>query len=208
MFISHRRNTIEELNTTPTEYGVEVDIRSNNGRLIIHHDPLKEGADFEEWLKYYQHQTLILNVKEEGLEPRLIELMQQHHITSYFFLDQSFPFLIKWSKLGERHCAVRVSEFESIETALTLAGKIDWVWVDCFTHFPLSGADAKRLQNAGFKLCLVSPELQGRPFDTEIPLLANLLHGRSICADAICTKQAELWKECLKKIAESGVQHS
>ena len=33
--------------------------------------------------------------------------------------------------------AVRISEFESIETALTLAGKVDWVWVDCFTHFPL-----------------------------------------------------------------------
>lgn len=208
MFISHRRNTIEELNATPTEYGVEVDIRSNNGRLIIHHDPLKEGVDFEKWLKCYQHQTLILNVKEEGLESRLIELMQQHRITDYFFLDQSFPFLIKWSKLGERHCAVRVSEFESIETALTLAGKIDWVWVDCFTHFPLSDVDAKRLQNAGFKICLVSPELQGRPFDAEIPLLANVLHRRSICADAICTKQAELWKECLKKIAESGVQHS
>jgi len=199
MFISHRRNMIEELKATPAEYGVEVDIRSNNGRLIIHHDPLASGEDFEAWLQHYRHRTLILNVKEEGLEARLIELMQQHHITDYFFLDQSFPFLIKWSKLGERHCAVRISEFESIETALTLAGKIDWVWVDCFTHFPLSSADANRLQNAGFKLCLVSPELQGRPFDTEIPLLANLLHDRSICADAICTKQAELWKECLKK---------
>ncbi|QWD78290.1 phosphatidylinositol-specific phospholipase C/glycerophosphodiester phosphodiesterase family protein [Polynucleobacter sp. MWH-Svant-W18] len=206
MFISHRRNTIEELNATPLEFGVEVDIRSNNGRLIIHHDPLKEGIDFEGWLKCYKHQTLILNVKEEGLEARLIELMQKYLISDYFFLDQSFPFLVKWSKLGERHCAVRVSEFESIETALALAGEIDWVWVDCFTHFPLSSEDARRLKGAGFKLCLVSPELQGRPFSTEIPLLVNLLHERSICADAICTKQAELWKECLKKIAIRGGQ--
>ncbi len=205
--ISHRRNTIEELKATPTEYGIEVDIRSNNGRLIIHHDPLKEGVDFEEWLKHYQHQTLILNVKEEGLEARLIELMQKYAITDYFFLDQSFPFLIKWSALGERNCAVRVSEFESIETALTLTGKINWVWIDCFSHFPLSGSDALRLQSAGFKICLVSPELQGRPFDTEIPLLANLLHERSIQADAICTKQPKLWQECLKKIAESSIRH-
>ena len=145
-FISHRRNTIGELKATPTEYGVEVDIRSDNGKLVIHHDPFASGDDFEEWIKHYQHGTLILNVKEEGLEARLIDLMKQHEITDYFFLDQSFPFLIKWSKLGERHCAVRVSEFESIETALTLEGKIDWVWVDCFTKFPLSGEDAKRLQ--------------------------------------------------------------
>ena len=197
IYISHRRNSLEELKDTPTEYGVEVDIRSNNGRLIIHHDPLTVGEDFEAWLKTYQHRTLILNVKEEGLEARLIELMKQHHINDYFFLDQSFPFLIKWSKLGERRCAVRVSEFESIETALSLAGQIDWVWVDCFNHFPLSGQDAKRLQGAGFKLCLVSPELQGRPAASEIPELAHLLIEQSIQADAICTKQVELWKACL-----------
>ena len=201
--IAHRRNTIEELKATPIEYGIEVDIRSNDLKLIIHHDPLASGEDFEEWLKYYCHSTLILNVKEEGLEARLIELMKQHHITDYFFLDQSFPFLIKWSKLGERHCAVRVSEFESIETALNLAGKIDWVWVDCFTHFPLTGSDVKRLQEAGFKLCLVSPELQGRPAETEIPLLANLLRQRLIKPEAICTKQPELWKECL----QNGINH-
>ena len=196
-FISHRRNTIEELQATPREYGVEVDIRSDHGQLLIHHDPFAKGDDFEEWLKHYQHGTLILNVKEEGLEARLIDLMKQHKIEDYFFLDQSFPFLIKWSKLGEHHCAVRVSEFESIETALSLAGKIDWVWVDCFTKFPLAGIDAKRLQDAGFKLCLVSPKLQGRPADTAIPELAKLLNERHITADAICTKNPELWKECL-----------
>ena len=198
--IVHRRNSLAELNETPREYGVEVDIRSNDGKLIIHHDPFASGEDFEAWLKHYHHGTLILNVKEEGLEARLIDLMQQHHITDYFFLDQSFPFLIKWSKLGERHCAVRVSEFESIETALTLAGKIDWVWVDCFTHFPLTGSDAKRLQESGFKLCMVSPELHGRSAEVEIPLLANLLCERSIKPEAICTKKPELWKECLQKV--------
>jgi hypothetical protein len=196
-FIYHRRNTIAELQATPKEYGVEVDIRSDNTQLIIHHDPLTPGEKFEAWLKYYQHGTLILNVKEEGLEPRLIELMRQYQISDYFFLDQSFPFLVKWANLGERHCAVRVSEFESIETALTLANKINWVWVDCFTRFPLMGGEAKRLQDAGFKLCLVSPELQGRSAETEIPQLASLLRDRSIQPEAICTKNPELWKALL-----------
>ncbi len=99
--------------------------------------------------------------------------------------------------LGERRCAVRISEFESIETALTLAGKIDWVWVDCFTHFPLSRNDAKRLQDVGFKLCLVSPELHGRTSETAIAELANLLAEREITADAVCTKKPEFWKEYL-----------
>jgi hypothetical protein len=192
--ISHRRNTVSELLATNTKYGIEVDIRSEGDRLIIHHDPCAGGECFDAWINAYRHGTLILNVKEEGLEPRLIALMKTKGIADYFFLDQSFPFLVKWSKAGEHRCAVRVSEFESIETALTLAGKVEWVWVDCFTHFPLSGQDAKRLKDAGFKLCLVSPELQGRDANVEIPQMVSLLKERNIAADAVCTKRPDLWE--------------
>lgn len=192
--ISHRRNTLAELAATPQRYGVEVDIRSEGQQLIIHHDPFTTGESFDAWIDAYRHGTLILNVKEEGLEARLITLMQSKGISDYFFLDQSFPFLVKWSKLGERRCAVRVSEFESVETALTLAGKVDWVWVDCFTRFPLKQADALRLQAAGFKLCLVSPELQGRDAATEISALKRHLAAQNISADAVCTKRPDLWE--------------
>jgi hypothetical protein len=192
--ISHRRNTVSELLATESKYGIEVDIRSEGDRLIIHHDPCVAGESFVEWIDAYRHGTLILNVKEEGLEARLIPLMQSKGITDYFFLDQSFPFLVKWSKAGEHRCAVRVSEFESIETAMTLAGKVDWVWVDCFTRFPLSEHDARRLKDAGFKLCLVSPELQGLDASVEIPRLASLLKERNIVADAVCTKRPDLWE--------------
>lgn len=192
--IAHRKNTLAELRSSPTEYGVEVDIRSYAGDLVIHHDPFIKGESFEAWLAEYRHGTLILNVKEEGLEARLIELMKQHGIGDYFFLDQSFPFLVKWARLGERRCAVRVSEYESVETALSLAGKVDWVWVDCFTRFPLQYDDSARLKSAGFRLCLVSPELQGRDAQTGIPQLHALLKERAIGADAVCTKQPALWK--------------
>lgn len=192
--IAHRKNTIAELQATPSKYGIEVDIRSHGPQLIIHHDPLVPGEDFEAWLAAYKHGTLILNVKEEGLETRLIELMDRHGINDFFFLDQSFPFLVKWARKGERRCAVRVSEFEDIETALTLGGKIDWVWVDCFTHFALQGDQAMRLQAAGFKLCLVSPELQGRVAEDEIPALRALLAQRGISPEAVCTKRPDLWE--------------
>jgi hypothetical protein len=193
--IFHRVNTKDALLKTPRELGIEVDIRSKGNQVIMNHDPFQDGEDFEDWLTEYQHGILILNVKEEGLEDKLIEIMESKGIKDYFFLDQSFPFLVKWAKAGEHRCAVRVSEFESIETALTLSGKVDWVWVDCFTHFPLTYKDAQRLKNAGFKLCLVSPELQGRDPDIEIPLMANLLNERNIVAEAVCTKRPELWNE-------------
>lgn len=191
--IAHRKNSVADLLATPTQYGVEVDIRSRGQELIIHHDPFAEGISFEDWLSHYQHGTLILNVKEEGLEERLIHLMQSRGCEDYFFLDQSFPYLVKWSGKGEARCAVRVSEFESIETALSLAGRVNWVWVDCFTRFPLTGDQAERLQKAGLRLCLVSPELQGRHAETEIPALIELLHQQGILAEAVCTKRPDLW---------------
>lgn len=198
ILISHRRNTLEDLNATPRRYGVEVDIRSYGDQLVIHHDPFIRGTSFKEWIAAYQHGTLILNVKEEGLEAQLISLMKSSGIEDYFFLDQSFPFLVKWEKAGERRCAVRVSEFESIETAMTLAGKVDWVWVDSFARFPLSQSDAYRLKAAGFKLCLVSPELQGRDPDIEIPKLIQTLHELKIESDAVCTKHPELWDSAVE----------
>lgn len=191
--IAHRRNTLAELLATPVEYGVEVDIRSFGSRLVIHHDPFVEGEDLSAWLDNYRHGTLILNVKEEGLEQRLIGLMAERGIEDFFFLDQSFPFIVKAARQGERRCAVRVSEYEHVDTALSLAGKIDWVWVDCFNRFPLSGADATRLRRAGFKLCLVSPELQQRTGEGEIPALRALLAERGIAPEAICTKWPARW---------------
>jgi hypothetical protein len=193
MIISHRRNTLAELQNTPEKYGVEVDVRSYGEKLVAHHDPYVEGESFDDWMKEFRHGILILNVKEEGLEARLIDLMKSYGVDDFFFLDQSFPFLVKWSQLGEHRCAVRVSEFESVDTALALAGKVDWVWVDCFTHFPLKKEDAFRLKNAGFRLCLVSPELQGRDAETEIPSLRRLLEEHGIKADAVCTKYPEMW---------------
>ncbi len=192
--IAHRRNTIAELRATDPKYGVEVDVRSEGGRLVIHHDPFAGGGGFEEWIGVYRHGTLVLNVKEEGLEARLIALMRSVGIDDYFLLDQSFPFLVKWSSAGEHRCAVRVSEFECIETALSLAGKVDWVWVDCFTRFPLSAVDATRLRDAGFRLCLVSPELHGRDAEVHISAMVSLLRERSIQADAVCTKRTDLWE--------------
>lgn len=193
IIVAHRRNTIEQLRATPHNLGIEVDIRSTGDRLIIHHDPFADGEDFKAWLSHYRHRLLILNVKEEGLERRLLDLMASKGVEDFFFLDQSFPFLVKTAQTGEKRCAVRVSEYESTATAERLAGLVQWIWVDCFTRFPLSGEEAGRLRSLGFKLCLVSPELQGRAGETSIPALRTLLAREGVEADAVCTKLPEFW---------------
>ena len=190
--IIHRRNTLDDLKVTSKEFGIEVDIRSYKEKLILQHDPFIKGDYFEEWIKYYQHGTLILNVKEEGLENKIIDLLSMNNINSFFFLDQPFPFIIKTLNKGENRLALRVSEFESIETALNLKNKAQWIWVDIFSKFPLSKYEYKKLKDAKFKLCLVSPELQ-KLNHISIINLKSYLEEENILFDAVCTKNPELW---------------
>ncbi len=194
-FIQHRVNTIEVLKATPEEYGVEVDIRSNGADLIIHHDPFVDGVLFDEWINHFNHGTLILNVKK-GSGAGLINKMAEIGCENYFFLDQSFPFMIKYSEAAAGRSAVRYSEFESLQTAVSLSGKVSWVWVDCFSDLPLTRADVEVLRQNKFKTCLVSPELQGMNADEMVPEFATRLTELKFSPEAICTKVPNIWMDC------------
>ena len=193
LIVHHRRNTLDLLAKTPISWGVEIDIRSYGDSIVVHHEPFVDAVRLEDWLKEYRHRLLILNIKEEGLEGRILQLMNEYGINRFFFLDQSFPFLIKTAKSGESRCAVRVSEYESIETALSLRGMVDWVWIDIFTAFPLSLADYTSLKNSSFKTCLVSPELQGQSVAEVLELKKYILAMR-FRFDAVCTRLPQYWE--------------
>ena len=180
--IAHRINTIQELLSTPLSYGVEVDIRSIGNRLILQHEAYIDGIDFEEWLSNYHHGTLILDIKEERLEHRCLELLSKYNIKDYFFLDCSFPMIYKLSSEGERNIAIRFSEFEGMDTVRNMAEKCNWVWVDTFTKNPLTKEIADEIHSLGYKICFVSPELQGQPEFKEKYL--NEVKGK---VDAVCT---------------------
>ena len=191
----HRVNTIKELCLLPKHYGLEVDIRSNKGELIIDHDPFSDkSTSFSEWIVHYNHKGLILNVKEDGLESHIQKELEKYNILDYFYLDQSFPQVYNLSSAGNHHCSLRISEFESIETVISMQNKIEWVWVDYFTHFPLSKNQVELLKNKGFKLCVVSPELQG--YDHNICCkLIDKLNDEQISIEAVCTKFPEEWRK-------------
>ena len=208
-YIAHRVNTIEELQQTPKEYGVEVDLRDYEERLILQHDPFKDGEDFEEFLKHFNHGTMVLNIKSEGIEHKVIEYIHQYNIKKYFFLDSSFPMICLkrsifldrslemsclLSKNNEKNIALRFSEYEEVDTILTMAGKVKWVWVDCFSRLPITSDKYALLKENGFQLCLVSPELQRQ--DEKVELYRQDLHENGIVFDAICTKIYNIKRWC------------
>lgn len=191
--IAHRVNTARQLLDTDETLGVEVDLRLHNSSLVCQHDPQRDGELFSDWLKSYKHKTIILNVKEEGIEGLVLDELQKKNISDFFFLDQSFPYLLKYARQGLSKAAVRVSEFESVETALSMAGLVEWVWVDIFGEFPLNKEEISRLKSAGFKLCLVSPELHNRNELSELLALQADIDALNFEPDAVCTKVPAHW---------------
>lgn len=190
--VAHRRNTLAELAATPTHLGVEMDVRTRGDRLVVAHDPFQDGPDLADWLDRYEHRLLIVNVKEEGVEALVLPELARHGIAEFFLLDLTFPALHRTLVGGERRCAVRVSEFERLETAIALAGRAEWAWVDGFHGFPLDAAEAGRLASAGYRHCLVSPELHGRSVETLDPY-RRAARASGLRADAVCTRLWDRW---------------
>lgn len=196
-FIAHRINTSEELKSVPRKYGVEIDLRDRGDRLVLSHDPFCDGEDFSDWLENYHHGTLIVNVKSERIEHRVLELLSDRGVRSFFFLDSSFPMLHLLGESGETRTAIRYSEYEGMDTVMAMAGRAQWVWVDCFSRLPLDAAISQQIEDAGFRICLVSPELQAQ--DEKIEQYAAQLQRDQITCAAICTKlhNIERWRKAL-----------
>ena len=195
LIIKHRVNDISSLLLCDKSFGVEIDIRSKNGELILAHEPYVNGELFNKWLDYYNHSFIVLNIKEEGLEDRILESMESKGITNFFFLDNTFPFLLKTAMKGENRIAGRYSAFESVNTILNINKLIKWVWVDTFTHFSLNHTDYKLIKNAGLKICIVSPELIDFNRKNEIFEIKNKIESSRFKIDAVCTKLPKYWHE-------------
>lgn len=194
-FIAHRINTIEALKNVPTNFGVEIDIRDSPCGIHLVHDPFQIGEDFETYLGHFKHKFLVLNIKSERTEIKTLQLLEQFKISNYFFLDSSFPMIYLMAKEGQKKIALRFSEFEGLDTILAMRGKIDWVWVDCFSKLPITKESYKILKDEGFKLCLVSPELQLQP--EKLFTYKNYIQENQIYFDAICSKlhKIDSWME-------------
>ena len=199
--ICHRLNSSSLLNGVKKDYGAEIDIRYHKNELVLHHDPFHsdEAESFFSFLTNYDLEgTLILNLKTEGIEDKCISLMSKFNVKSWFFLDMSQPYLVRYAnnldlyKIKNENLAIRYSDFEPIEYALSFKNKVSWVWIDRFKENCLNDNSFKLLKDSNFKICLVSPELQGDSIDS-VNEYRSYVKGYGI--DAVCTKYPEIWAD-------------
>lgn len=187
-FICHRVNKIEELEQLPAHYGVEIDLRdAPDGSIFLAHDPFQMGDPFEEYLKHYHHGRMILDVKSERVELKALELLKKYDVQDFFFLDSSFPMIHLLSMRKEKRVALRYSEYEGIDTIVNMQGRVDWVWIDCFTKIPINEKELNAIKEMGYKTCFVSPELENHAED--IDQYITVLNSQNLFFDAVCSKK-------------------
>ena len=154
--ITHRINSIKLLRKIPEKYGVEIDLRTNGSKIILNHESSSRGDTFKNYLENYRHGTLILNIKEAGIEEEVEKMLAKNKIKSYFLLDVEMPFLFSATKKKKRKLAVRFSEYESIETVKNFINRTEWIWVDTVTKLPIVKKNISIIKK--FKSCIVCPE--------------------------------------------------
>ena len=129
---------------------------------------------------------MILNIKSERIEHEVLTLMEKYQIRDYFFLDSSFPMIKLLTDMGVKQVALRFSELEGLDTIRNMAGRAQWVWVECFTKIPIDRESFKELKALGYKLCFVSPELEGQ--EEKLAEYKEYIREQGIVFDAVCTK--------------------
>ena len=88
---------------------------------------------------------------------------------------------------NNKNIACRFSEYEPIDSFLAINDKVKYLWVDCFTNFPLTLDIYNIIKTYNdIKICLVSPELQKQPH--KITEYRDYIILNNIIPDMICCK--------------------
>ncbi len=170
-------------------------MRSFGKKIILNHEPFIGGELLEDYLKNFKHRFIIFNIKEAGIEKKVIGLAEKYGVKDYFLLDVEFPFMyLATRKEKFRKMAVRFSEAEPVEYALMQKGYLDWVWIDTITKLPLNLKIYSKIKSASFKTCLVCPERWGR--EEDILNYKKYFKDNKIKIDAVMTslKNAPFWE--------------
>lgn len=147
-------------------FGIETDLRSFQGKLVLSHDPvsnLNEIVSLEKLLELWTASPelpLFLNIKEDGLIPLLKNYDSLISNLNIVFFDMSLPQLLKYSEAYPKSMlATRVSEYEQVPLAKQFCS---WLWVDSFHQDPKFDSFEKFVVEDQMNLAIVSPELHSR----------------------------------------------
>lgn len=144
-------------------WGVELDVRDLDGRLVVSHDPPAHGAlPFDSVVAaYLEHGcpgAMAVNVKADGLAALLASALQDVPAQRWFAFDMSVPDTLLYARAGlpffTRH--------SDVEPSPALYEQARGVWLDDFAGGFIDESRIGAHLAAGKQVAVVSPELHGR----------------------------------------------
>ena len=120
--ILHRINKIKDYRDLENFYGIETDVRDYNKKIILSHDPFRDGEDFLKFLKKVD-KTIFLNIKSSGLLNKILRYIKNKKV---FLLDISFSeydFLYKQNLSNK--ILLRYSSYENINLKKNILKKLN-----------------------------------------------------------------------------------
>ncbi|MDD2367944.1 MAG: hypothetical protein PHQ90_01500 [Sulfuricurvum sp.] len=177
-------------------FGTETDIRDYKGELVISHDIANENCIsvfnfLEIYMSYNLSVPLALNIKADGLQTKLKELLDHFKITNYFVFDMSVPDSLGYIKQGI-NTFTRQSEYEKEQPFYEEACG---VWLDEFhTHWITKEIIENHLKNKK-QICIVSPDLHKRDYKNEWVHYKEIEKELGVMNLMLCTDYPEEAKE-------------
>jgi len=181
------KNTIESfIKAFDSGYGIETDIRDDRGQLVISHD-MSTGTELtlSEFFKLLKGRNLpvAINIKSDGLVIPLKKLVEEYQIQNYFTFDMSFAESRRYVK-ANLNPLISLSEFQP---KFERINEYHGVWLDAFEGEWYSPDNVHYWANTSKTVCIVSPELHGRPHEKLWSNLkkqnAHKIKNLSICTD-------------------------
>lgn len=177
-------------------FGTETDIRDYKGELVISHDMADKNCIsvkemFEIYNKYDNSLPLALNIKADGLQVKLKEVLEEYKIMNYFVFDMSVPDGLGYLKQNIK-AFTRESEYEKTPSFYDEACGI---WLDEFQdHWITKEVIEKHIKN-NKQVCIVSPDLHKREYKKEWQHYKTIEKELGIDNFMICTDYPEEAKE-------------
>lgn len=177
-------------------FGTELDVRDYCGNLVVSHDiPGPDSLLFKNVLDIYcgydKNLFLAINIKSDGLQGLLLDILKEYEIKNYFLFDMSVPEALGYIQ-NNFNVFTRESEYERSPSYYERA---DGVWMDEFTRHWICMHNICYNLEEGKNVCIVSPELHKR---NHLPVWEEyrmLIHVSSKNTLMLCTDYPEEAKE-------------
>lgn len=149
-------------------FGTETDIRDYRGKLVISHDIADENSMqlsefFELYKSFDSNLPLALNIKSNGLQHALKNLLMKYGISNYFVFDMSVPDGLQYIA----HNLISYSRQSEYELQPSFYQQARGIWLDEFERHWIKKSILNEHLVAGKKICIVSPDLHKRKYEIE-----------------------------------------